>query len=249
MARQTDLAQRLGLYIKVRYRCLKTQVMDPISAFGLAAAIIQIVDLTPKIVKQLKDYSSEASEVPKSLQHISIQLPLLVNTLDRLKTDTQVERFNIDTRCILKGAIETRLLNGQSPRPFSREEIKRSGNQLIATAAPSSIPFVELQITTQHPWLPYSELPRWPESEQYSRVQRSLRLRSRRNLKPIRTCHILILLGFCTVVGSLIPALWRSVARNDIQGGFSLAQYILGVGVFIIGCMVAIHSRTCTCWQ
>lgn len=62
-------------------------------------------------------------------------------------------------------------------------------------------------------------------------------------------CHSLILLGFLTILGSLVPALWRSVARNDIQGGFSLAKYILGVGVFIIGCVVAIHSRTCTCWQ
>ena len=145
--------------------------------------------------------------------------------------------------------VEARLLNDQSPRPCSLEEAKRSGNQLIATAAPSSTPFAELQVTAQHPSLPSSELSHWPDSEQYSRVQQSLRLRCRRCLKLIRTCHILISLGFLTVVGSLVPALWRSVARNDIQGGFSLAQYILGVGVFVIGCMVAIHSRTCTCWQ
>ena len=105
MARQTDLAQRLLRYINVRYGCLKTQVMDPVSALGVAAAIAQFVDLSTKIVKRLNDYSSTASEVPKSLQHISIQLPLLVNALDRLKTDAQVERFDIDTRCILKGAI------------------------------------------------------------------------------------------------------------------------------------------------
>ncbi len=107
MARQTDLAQRLVLYMKVRYRCFKIQVsvMDPVSALGVAAAIAQFVDLSTKIVKRLKDYSSAASEVPKSLQHISIQLPLLVNALDRLKTDAQVERFDIDTRCILKGVI------------------------------------------------------------------------------------------------------------------------------------------------
>ncbi len=79
--------------------------MDPVSALGIAAAIAQFVDLSTRIVKRLRDYSSTASEVPKSLQHISIQLPLLVNALDRLKTDAQVERFDIDTRCILKGAI------------------------------------------------------------------------------------------------------------------------------------------------
>lgn len=64
-----------------------------------------------------------------------------------------------------------------------------------------------------------------------------------------QTCYVLIFLGVLTIIGSLIPAIWRSVTRNDIQGGFSLAQYILGVGVFVIGFIVAIHSRTCTCWQ
>lgn len=65
----------------------------------------------------------------------------------------------------------------------------------------------------------------------------------------IPICYVLIFLGFLTIVGSLVPALWRSISRNDISGGFSLAQYILGVGVFVIGCAVAIHSRTCTCWS
>ncbi len=65
----------------------------------------------------------------------------------------------------------------------------------------------------------------------------------------IRPCHIIILLGLLTIVGSLVPALWRSTARNDISGGFSIAQYILAVGVFVIGGMLVIHSRTCTCWS
>ncbi|MCJ1458337.1 hypothetical protein MMC28_008708 [Mycoblastus sanguinarius] len=64
----------------------------------------------------------------------------------------------------------------------------------------------------------------------------------------IRPCYILIVLGFLTIVGSLAPALWRSADRDDLSGGFSLGQYILGVGVFVIGCAVAIHSKTCTCW-
>lgn len=65
----------------------------------------------------------------------------------------------------------------------------------------------------------------------------------------LRPCFVLILLGFLTIVGSLVPALWLSISHNDISGGFALAQYILGVGVFVIGCVVAIHSRTCTCWS
>lgn len=67
--------------------------------------------------------------------------------------------------------------------------------------------------------------------------------------RSLRPCYVLIFLAFLTIVGSLVPALWRSISQNDISGGFALAQYILGVGVFVIGCAVAIHSRTCICWS
>ena len=74
-------------------------------------------------------------------------------------------------------------------------------------------------------------------------------LRQTRRQHRIHPCHIIILLGLHTIFGSLVPAFWRSTARNDISGGFSIAQYILAVGVFVVGGMLVIHSRTCTCWS
>ncbi len=145
--------------------------------------------------------------------------------------------------------VEISLLSNQPSRSCSVEESPRSRHQVIAISAPATAQLSPMQPTLRHPWLPFSESPRWPYSEQYTTLQRFLTVKCRRFLKLVRTCHILIFLGFLTILGSLVPALWRSVARNDIQGGFSLAQYILGVGVFIIGFIVAIHSRTCTCWQ
>lgn len=65
----------------------------------------------------------------------------------------------------------------------------------------------------------------------------------------IRPCYLLIFLGLLTVIGSLLPGLWRAISRNDLSGGFSLAQYILGVGIFVVGSMVAIHSKSCECWK
>lgn len=79
--------------------------------------------------------------------------------------------------------------------------------------------------------------------------QPSLSARYIRLYRSVRPCYTLIALGILTIVGSLAPAIWRSAKRNDLSGGFSLAQYILGAGVFIIGSMVAIHSKTCTCWE
>ena len=65
----------------------------------------------------------------------------------------------------------------------------------------------------------------------------------------LRPCYILIFMGFLSIAGSLAPALWRANTQGDLSGGFTLAQYILGVGIFAVGSMVAIHSRTCVCWH
>lgn len=86
-----------------------------------------------------------------------------------------------------------------------------------------------------------------PQRSLLTRV--SLRLNCRKAWRNMRTCYILIFFGLLTIIGSLLPALWRSIHSNDVSGGFNLAQYTLGVGVFVIGCVVAIHSRKCDCWS
>ena len=65
----------------------------------------------------------------------------------------------------------------------------------------------------------------------------------------IPPCYLLIFLGLLAVIGSLLPGLWQASSRDDLSGGFTLAQYILGVGIFVVGSMVAIHSKTCECWK
>ena len=85
--------------------------------------------------------------------------------------------------------------------------------------------------------------------EQCSRLHRSLTLRLRHIVGSIPPCYILIVLGVCTIVGSLTLALWCSIDRSDISGGFAVAQYILAVGALVLACVLNIHSRTCTCWS
>ena len=67
--------------------------------------------------------------------------------------------------------------------------------------------------------------------------------------RRIRPCHSLIALGALTIISSLSFALWRTISSHDMSGGFSLAQYILGVGVFVVGSVTVIHSRNCRCWN
>ncbi|MCJ1239911.1 hypothetical protein MMC14_007909 [Varicellaria rhodocarpa] len=79
--------------------------MDPLSAIGVASSIIQFVDLGMKVATRLKEYNSATTDIPRSLQHISAQLPLLLSALDRMKTGVEVEKVDLDTRCILKGVV------------------------------------------------------------------------------------------------------------------------------------------------
>ena len=80
--------------------------MDPLSAISIASNVIQFVSFGYKVTKRLREYATAAAgDVPKSLQIISSQLPLLLNALDRVKSDLEDDKFDIDTRCILKGVV------------------------------------------------------------------------------------------------------------------------------------------------
>ena len=79
--------------------------MDPLTAVGVAASIVQFISYGINVAQRLKEYNSAASDVPKSLQHIAAQMPLLLNALDRVKTGSAIEGVDLDTRCILKGVV------------------------------------------------------------------------------------------------------------------------------------------------
>ncbi|MCJ1311572.1 hypothetical protein MMC25_005245 [Agyrium rufum] len=58
--------------------------MDPITAIGLASAIITFVDFGSKIVRRLEELSA-AGEVPKVFREIRTRLPLIITTIDRTR--------------------------------------------------------------------------------------------------------------------------------------------------------------------
>ena len=103
-----------------------------------------------------------------------------------------------------------------------------------------------------HNLLPLSTNPRQSSPCAATITSRAPRSTSSRNRWiGIRPCYLLIGLGILVIAGSLAPALWRSADQGDLSGGFALGQYILGIGVLIIGSMVVIHTtgtRGCTCW-
>lgn len=182
-----------------------------------------------------KGYPETAKSGPMHLMKASVKRFLLDNYDMRWRKDAGIDDPDLPY-VLLNSSDETPVgpvgVNTSTAYPMQR-----------MTVQPRDEPF------QQESWLPFSELAVGPHIEQYSNLQHSSTAKIRRFARSIRPCHIFIFLGVLTILGSLIPAIWRSVARDDISGGFSLAQYILGVGVFVIGCMVAVHSKSCTCWQ
>ena len=80
--------------------------MDPVSAIGIASAIVQFLDVGFKIASRLAEYNKTGpNEAPGALRAISIQLPLLLDALDRIKSEDNISRFDTNTRCILRGVV------------------------------------------------------------------------------------------------------------------------------------------------
>jgi ankyrin repeat protein len=83
-----------------------TLAMDPLSAIGLASAVVQFITFGLNVVKHLDELNSNnPGEVPRSLRSISMQLPLLINALSRVKSDAQIKNLDFDTKCILRGMV------------------------------------------------------------------------------------------------------------------------------------------------
>ncbi|MCJ1378617.1 Ankyrin repeat domain-containing protein 44 [Xylographa soralifera] len=80
--------------------------MDPLTALGLAAAVIQFVQFGMQVAARLEDYrSSNPNEIPKSIEAICTQLPLLLNAFNRMNSEASLNKLDFDTRCILKGVV------------------------------------------------------------------------------------------------------------------------------------------------
>ncbi|KAH8679635.1 ankyrin repeat-containing domain protein [Tricladium varicosporioides] len=80
--------------------------MDPLTAISLAAAILQFVGYGIKVAKRLDELSTHNPlDVPKSLQSICTQLPLILNALGRIKSEANVQKLDFDTICLLRGVV------------------------------------------------------------------------------------------------------------------------------------------------
>ncbi|KAJ9655262.1 hypothetical protein H2201_008839 [Coniosporium apollinis] len=71
---------------------------EAVAAVSLVAAIVQFVDLSSKIIGRLDGFQSDLDKIPQTLQDIKDQLPLLLNTLQRTKTQAEAGHIDYDTQ-------------------------------------------------------------------------------------------------------------------------------------------------------
>ena len=61
--------------------------MDPVTAIGLASAIVTLVDVGMKIARRMKEMS-EAGDIPEVFRDIRTRLPLIISIVDRMQRGT-----------------------------------------------------------------------------------------------------------------------------------------------------------------
>ena len=64
-----------------------------------------------------------------------------------------------------------------------------------------------------------------------------------------RVCHTIICIGILTFIGSLTLAMWWSMAKDDVSGGFTMAAYIVAVGGLPLASIQMRHNQRCRCWK
>ncbi|MCJ1265330.1 hypothetical protein MMC22_005206 [Lobaria immixta] len=69
---------------------------EAVAIVGLVSSIASLVDLSARVVSRLNDFTSKTSEVPESFRSLSIRLPLLAVTLERIQTQAKASRLPDD---------------------------------------------------------------------------------------------------------------------------------------------------------
>src|SRR5947207_5894083 len=81
--------------------------MDPITAFGVAANILQLLTIGVEVSKRIKDFSSSHLDLPEALRDVAAKLNLLNDVLGRIQReiDRDPDAFSASTIRSLTGVI------------------------------------------------------------------------------------------------------------------------------------------------
>jgi hypothetical protein len=64
-----------------------------------------------------------------------------------------------------------------------------------------------------------------------------------------KACMVLIALSLVITMISVILAIWWSVTRDDISGGWTLGGFVVSISAIALGIAGILHRRECKCWD
>jgi len=62
---------------------------EAIAIIGIVSSIVQLIDFSSKVAARLDDFATSAGEIPRAFRHIKTELPLITDSLRRIKEQTQ----------------------------------------------------------------------------------------------------------------------------------------------------------------
>lgn len=62
---------------------------EALAVVGIVSSIVQVVEFSAKVAERLNDFASSVGEVPRAFRHIQTELPLIIDSLRRVKNQAE----------------------------------------------------------------------------------------------------------------------------------------------------------------
>ena len=79
---------------------------EAIAVIGLVASIVQLADFSSTVLHRLEEFQASLGEIPRSFQHIKVELPVLRDTLQQTREAIEAGSVRNTTEKALVPAIE-----------------------------------------------------------------------------------------------------------------------------------------------
>ena len=80
---------------------------EAVAVIGLVSSIASLVELSAIVVSRLREFASKTSDVPESFRSLSVRLPLLTATLERITAQAQACRLPTDVTEALQAVVDS----------------------------------------------------------------------------------------------------------------------------------------------
>jgi hypothetical protein len=80
---------------------------EAIAIIGLVSSVASLIDLSATVVSRLHEFTSKTSDIPESFRSLTVRLPLLTATLQRIAAQAQAGRLLDDVAKALQAVVDS----------------------------------------------------------------------------------------------------------------------------------------------